>query len=64
MALNEPFLNPNGYRLLYFFHGHDVLLAHALTKKDEVPKTGVERAIKRMKLFKTNPQAITYESED
>jgi hypothetical protein len=47
MALNEPLLNPNGYRLLYFFHGHDVVvLAPALTREDEVPKAGIERAIK------------------
>jgi len=52
MALNERFLNPNGYRLLYFFHGREVsVLAHALTKEDEVPKTDIGRAIKRMNLF-------------
>ncbi len=53
------------YRLLYFFRGREVVvLAHALTKEDEIPKTDVERAIKRMNLFKTNPKAHTYESKD
>ena len=53
------------YRLLYFFHGREVVvLAHALTKEDEVPRTDIERAIKRMKLFRANPKAHTYESED
>jgi phage-related protein len=53
------------YRMLYFFHGREVVvLAHALTKEDEVPRTDIERAIKRMKLFRANPKAHTYESED
>jgi hypothetical protein len=53
------------YRLLYFFHGRQVaVLAHGLTKEDEVPPADIERAIKRKKLFETNPKAHTYESED
>jgi len=52
-------------RMLYFFHGREVVvLADALTKGDEAPKTDIERAIKRMNLFRTNPKAHTYESED
>ena len=51
------------YRLLYFFHGRQVaILAHALTKEDEVPEADIERAIKRKKLFESNPKAHTYES--
>ena len=53
------------YRLLYFFHGRQVaILAHALTKEDEVPAADIERTIKRKKLFETNPKGHTYESED
>jgi phage-related protein len=53
------------YRLLYFFHGRQVtVLAHALTKEDEVPRTDIERAIKRKKLFEASPKTHTYESKD
>jgi phage-related protein len=53
------------YRLLYFFHGREVVvLTHALTKEDEVPKTDIERATKRRRLFEANPKAHTYEGED
>jgi phage-related protein len=53
------------YRLLYFFHGrHVAILAHALTKEDEVPKADMERAIRRKKLFEANPKAHTYESKE
>ena len=49
------------YRLLYFFHGRQVaILAHSLTKEDEIP----DADIKRRKLFEANPKAHTYESED
>ena len=53
------------YRLLYFFHGRQVaILAHSLTKEDEVPEAEIERAIKRKRLFEANPKAHTYESKD
>jgi phage-related protein len=53
------------YRILYFFHGRNVaILAHSLTKEDEIPNTDIERAIKRKKLFEANPKEHTYESED
>lgn len=52
------------YRILYFFHGRNVaILAHALTKEDEVPNVDIERAIARKKLFIADPKAHTYESE-
>src|SRR5580658_3745045 len=39
------------YRMLYFFHGRQVaILAHALTKEDEVPKVDIERALRRKKI--------------
>jgi phage-related protein len=53
------------YRLLSFFHGRQMaVLAHALTKEDEVPKADMERAIRRKKMFEANPRAHTYESKD
>jgi putative component of toxin-antitoxin plasmid stabilization module len=53
------------YRILYFFHGRNVaILAHSLTKEDEVPDMDIERAITRKKLFESNPKEHTYESED
>ena len=53
------------YRLLYFFHGRNVaIIAHSLTKEDEVPDIDIERAITRKKLFAINPKEHTYESED
>jgi phage-related protein len=53
------------YRLLYFFHGRQIaILAHALAKKDEIPKADMERAIRRKKLFHANPKEHTYESKD
>ncbi len=53
------------YRLLYFFHGRQVaIVAHALTKEDEVSTADIERAIKRKTLFEANPKAHTYERED
>ncbi len=53
------------YRLLYFFHGRQLaILAHVLTKEDEVRKADIERAIERKQRFAANPKAHTYESED
>lgn len=52
------------YRLLYFFHGKNVaVLAHALTKEDEVPHVEIERAILRKKNFEKNPGRHTYIEE-
>ena len=52
------------YRILYFFHGRNAaILAHALTKEDEVPAVDIERAIARKRLFELNPKAHTYEIE-
>jgi len=52
------------YRILYFFHGRNVaILAHSLTKQDEIPAVDIERAIARKKLFELNPKEHTYESE-
>jgi phage-related protein len=52
------------YRILYFFHERQVaILAHSLTKEDTIPPVEIERAIKRKKLFESNPRKHTYEAE-
>lgn len=52
------------YRLLYFFHGQNVaILAHALTKEDKVPKTDIDRAVKRKVAFDAAPAAHSHEEE-
>jgi hypothetical protein len=52
------------YRILYFFHHRQVaILAHSLTKEDMVPPVEIERAIKRKRLFESNPKKHTYEVE-
>lgn len=52
------------YRILYFFHGQNVaILAHSLTKEDEVPDIDIDRALKRKKLFERNPTEHMYEEE-
>ena len=44
------------YRILYFFHGRDiVVLSHGITKSQKVPDTEIERAIARKKLVTQAP---------
>ena len=53
------------YRILYFFHGRNIaIIAHSLTKEDEVPDADIERAIAGKRLFVANPNEYIYESED
>jgi hypothetical protein len=52
------------YRILYFFHQRQVaIMANSLTKDDTVPAVEIERAIKRKKLFESNPRRHTYEDQ-
>lgn len=52
------------FRLLYFFHGKNLaVLAHALTKENEVPNVEIERAIVRKKNFQESPQQHTLAEE-
>lgn len=52
------------YRILYFFHGRNVVvLAHGLTKKDRVPEPEITRALKRKKLFEQDPGVHSYAEE-
>jgi phage-related protein len=53
------------YRLLYFFHGRNVaIVAHGLTKEDKVLSSDIERALKRKKLYESNPKEHTYEEHE
>jgi phage-related protein len=50
------------YRILYFFHGQNVvILAHAIIKEDnEVPDRDIELASTYKDLFVLNPEIYTY----
>lgn len=49
------------YRILYFFRGDEaVVVSHGLTKEREVPGAEIERAIQRMKRFRSNPPDYTF----
>jgi phage-related protein len=50
------------YRILYFFHGKDVVvLAHALTKEDVIPDADIQRASARKRLVEANPRRHLHE---
>jgi phage-related protein len=49
------------YRILYFFHGRNVaVLAHAITKENEIPEIEINRAVERKREFVANPAAHTF----
>ena len=49
------------YRLLYFFHGRDVaVVAHAITKENEIPGSEINRALERKRAFVANPAAHAF----
>jgi phage-related protein len=49
------------YRILYFFHGRvAAVLAHGLTKEQEVPVKDIEQALERKRLFEQDPDGHTY----
>jgi phage-related protein len=49
------------YRLLYFFHGRNVaVLAHAITKENEIPVVEIKRAVERKIKFVARPAAHTF----
>lgn len=50
------------YRILYFFHGREVVvLAHGLTKEAEVPRADIERALVRKRAYEADPQGRSVE---
>jgi phage-related protein len=49
------------YRILYFFHGRNVaVLAHAITKENEIPNVEINRAVGRKRTFIASPIAHTF----
>lgn len=52
------------YRILYFFHGRDmVVLSHGITKESKVPAKEIERAVQHKKAFEKDPKSHTYVEE-
>lgn len=53
------------YRLLYFFHGHAVVvISHGIAKKGAaVPPIEIDRALKRKRAFEADPEGHTHEGE-
>ena len=52
------------YRILYFFHGrHVAVLAHAITKENEIPVVEIKRALERKLKFAASPTAHTFTGE-
>lgn len=50
------------YRILYFFHGQNlVLLTHGLEKEGKVPDIEIDRAIERKSKFEAKPEDHSYE---
>ena len=44
------------YRMLYFFHGNvAAIVSHGLVKEREVPPTEIDRVIRRMRQFLSDP---------
>jgi phage-related protein len=56
----RPTLDGVQYRILYFFHGREAVVAsHGLSKEQKVPSAEIERAVRRMDLYKADPQHHT-----
>ncbi len=50
------------YRILYFFHGGvAAILAHGLTKEDQVPGAAIEAALARKRRYEQAPKLHTFE---
>jgi phage-related protein len=50
------------YRVLYFFHGREiVVLSHGLQKERAVPPREIDLAVRRRAEFERNPQLHTHE---
>ena len=53
------------YRMLYFFHGKEVVvLAHGCTKEDVVDPADIDRALTYRGRFLKDPQSHTYVAEE
>jgi phage-related protein len=50
------------YRMLYFFHGNlAAVVSHGCTKESTVPKTEIDRAIRRKIIYMTDPAGHSQE---
>jgi len=53
------------YRMLYFFHGRDlVVVSHGIVKEREVPPNEIERAVRRKAALVMNPKQHTYQEDE
>jgi hypothetical protein len=48
------------YRLLYFFHEHDAVIAHGCTKEGKVDDADIDRAIRRRTIYFKDPEGHRY----
>jgi phage-related protein len=52
------------YRMLYFFHGKDiVIISHGLVKESIVPPYDIDLSLERKKKYGKNPEKHTYVKE-
>lgn len=52
------------YRVLYGFVGNDlVLVSHGITKEQAVPDIEIDRAVKRLALYRRDPDRYSVEEE-
>ena len=52
------------YRILYFFYGQEAsVLAHAITKEDQIPRRDLDRAVERKGIFEANPDQHLFEGD-
>lgn len=52
------------YRILYFFHGRNVVvLVHALIKERKVPDTDIDQALARKEQHEKDPEKHTYQED-
>jgi hypothetical protein len=52
------------YRLLYFFHGKEAVIAHGCVKEGPVDDADINRAAQRKELYGANPARHRYELVD
>jgi putative component of toxin-antitoxin plasmid stabilization module len=52
------------YRLLYFFHHHNAIIAHGCTKEAGVDAADIDRALRRKKAYEADPQRHRYQPPD
>jgi len=52
------------YRILYFFYRQEAsVLAHAITKEDQISRRDLDRAVERKRIFEANPDQHLFEGD-